>query len=70
MALKESIIQLTLRAKDLLTGNVEEATDSLESLGEASKKLKEQQKQLENQQKLIDQFRKQREAVNKAETGL
>ncbi|WP_281645562.1 tape measure protein [Parendozoicomonas sp. Alg238-R29] len=67
MALKESIIQLTLKAKDLLSGNVEKSSESLEKMSAAAEKLKQQQKQLENQQKTIVAFEKQAEAVDKAE---
>ena len=69
MALRNSAIQLTLKARDLLSRIVKKSSDSLESLEAQTQSLKSRLKTLEQQSRLISAFKAQAttvQSVNRA----
>ncbi|PKF60616.1 hypothetical protein CW745_13880 [Psychromonas sp. psych-6C06] len=65
MSIKDTVISLAIKAKNLLSGDVDDASESLDNLQKKSKDLRANLKKLEDQKKLISQFEKQQKAVDK-----
>jgi len=66
MSIKDSIIELVIKAKNLLSSDVDDAASSLDDLKNKSKDLRAHLKQLEDQTALIKQFEKQEKSVTNA----
>lgn len=67
MALKDHVVSLVIRGKNLFSGTAAEAEDSLDSLGERTRELKSELNKLEDTQKIVKGFGDQRKAVAEAE---
>ncbi len=63
MALRNAAIQLTLKARDLLSRVVKKSSESLEQLEKQGQSLKNRLKSLEQQSKLLASFKKQATTV-------
>lgn len=69
MALKDKVVNLVIRGKNLFSGTAAEAEDSLDSLGSSTRELKAELDKLENTQKIVKGFGEQRKAVTEAEAS-
>lgn len=67
MALKDKVVNLVIRGKNLFSGTAAEAEDSLDSLGSSTRELKAELDKLENTQKIVKGFGDQKRAVAEAE---
>ncbi|MGB5856494.1 MAG: tape measure protein [Oceanisphaera sp.] len=67
MALKDKVVNLVIRGKNLFSGTAAEAEESLESLGSRTRELKAELDKLENTQKIVKGFGDQKRAVTEAE---
>ena len=66
-SMKQSAIQLVLKAKDALSGKVKQSAESLQAFSAEAESLKDDLAKLENQQALLDSFQSQAREVR--ETG-
>ena len=66
MSIKDSIVELVIKAKNLLSSDVDDAASSLDGLKNKSKDLRAHLKKLEDQKALIKQFEKQDKSVTNA----
>ena len=66
-SIKQSAIQLVLKAKDALSGKVKKSADSLQAFSAEADALKDDLAKLENQQALLNSFQSQTKEVR--ETG-
>lgn len=69
MALKDKVVNLVIRGKNLFSGTADEAGDSLESLGKRTRELKSELDKLEKTDKVIKNFGKQKYALTEAESA-
>lgn len=67
MALKDKVVNLVIRGKNLFSGTATEAENSLDSLGSSTRELKAELDKLENTQKIVKSFGDQKRAVAEAE---
>ncbi len=65
MAIKQTAVELVLRAKNLLSPGTDAATRSVEELSQSAEGLDAKLRALEDQKKLIDQFQGAEKAVDK-----
>jgi len=65
MALKDQVVELVLRARNLLSGDTDRAAQSVEGLSGSAEELQQRLRDLEDQKSLISQFESASKAVDR-----